>query len=317
MPSYNHESYVSEAIESVLNQSFTDFELVIVDDGSKDNSKKVIKSYQEKDERIRTIFHMQNLGIARTLNDGIDNAQGRFVALIASDDVWAKSKLEKQLAELEKDENAIVWSEGETIDSEGRSTGETFTEKRALQRKKSGYIFEDLLHRNFIFGSSIIFKKEHTKNIHFDEDLRYLNDYRFVVDLARKYKFNFIQEPLAKYRVHGRNITLTNRVSWLRDEVRIGKYFLQKYGNEIPNRTKAYLLFKVGRAYSRLGETSTARQLFLKAVCLSFFCKDSLPYLSFALTSESVFSGPFSRRFIQRCGFLTNEMKRKIQNTCF
>ena len=149
MPSYNHERYISEAIESVLNQTFTDFEFIIIDDASKDKSKELIKAYEEQDSRIRAFFHKENKGIARTMNECLEESKGNFIAFFASDDVWVKEKLEKQLEVLNKNEDFIVWSEGELIDAQGNPTGETFTQMHnAFKRIKSGDIFEELLKDN-------------------------------------------------------------------------------------------------------------------------------------------------------------------------
>jgi teichuronic acid biosynthesis glycosyltransferase TuaG len=98
MPSYNHERFISRSIESVLGQEFDDFELIIVDDASGDASREIIQRYAAEDTRIRMIFHEANCGISQTMNDGIDAAKGKFIADTASDDVWAKDKLTKQLA---------------------------------------------------------------------------------------------------------------------------------------------------------------------------------------------------------------------------
>src|SRR5665647_2754849 len=93
MPSYNHEEFVSESIESVLGQDFDNLELIIVDDASTDSSRQIIQKYAEEDTRIRVILHEANRGIAKTLNDGTEAAKGKFIAIIASDDVWARDKL--------------------------------------------------------------------------------------------------------------------------------------------------------------------------------------------------------------------------------
>ena len=116
MSSYNHEKYISEAIESILNQSFKDFELIILDDFSKDNSRAIIETYQRKDKRIKAFFHEKNMGIASTMNDLLSKASGKYIAFIDSDDVWDQLKLERQLAILEKNDSLVVWSEGEIID---------------------------------------------------------------------------------------------------------------------------------------------------------------------------------------------------------
>ena len=211
MASYNYERFLPETIEGVLNQSCKDLELIIVDDASKDNSPEIIKSYQKKDKRVRGIFHSENKGIARTFNDGIDQAVGKFIAITGSDDVWVENKLEKQLEVLKGNENLVVYSDSLIIDAQSSLVAEPVGKKlnaTKKKRKKSGNIFRELLGGNIVCGSSIIFKKDNIRDIRFDEQLKYTNDYKFALDLARKYEFYFIPEPLIKYRVHGKNVTL-------------------------------------------------------------------------------------------------------------
>ncbi|MFA5295489.1 MAG: glycosyltransferase [Methanoregulaceae archaeon] len=235
MTSYNYERFIPDAIESVLNQTISDIELIIVDDGSTDSSRDIIRKYQGQDDRIRTLFHPENMGIARTVNDGIGMAEGIFLASIASDDLWMADKLEKQLLVLSKDEDLIVWSEGVVIDSAGTPNGMYFTQivPDAQGSRKSGYIFEDLLAGNFIFGSTRILKRENLDGIRFNEALRYLNDHQFAVDLAYKYDYFFIDEPLACYRVHGKNTQIRDPVPFIVDLQKLYGYFLQRYGREI------------------------------------------------------------------------------------
>ena len=265
MPSYNHEKYLSEAIESILNQSFEDFELIILDDFSKDNSRAIIETYQRQDKRIKAFFHKKNMGIASTINDLHSKASGKYIALIASDDVWDQLKLERQLAVLEKNDSLVVWSEGEIIDENSIPTGKTFIQMHlASNKKKSGRIFEELLYGNFIFGSSLIYSRDNVKGIQFDEKLKYLNDYKFFVNLAKKHQFFFIKEPLAKYRLHGKNCMSSNKKAWIQDAVIINKYFLREYGKEIPKRIQASLYVKIA-ALLLLKREGTGQILFRKS----------------------------------------------------
>jgi|WetSurMetagenome_2_1015567.scaffolds.fasta_scaffold21117_2 glycosyltransferase involved in cell wall biosynthesis len=244
MTSFNYEHFIPYAIESVLNQTVPDFELIIIDDGSSDSSRQIIEVYQRQDERIRPIFHSVNMGIGRSMNDGIGMAKGTFIASIASDDVWMTHKLKTQLDVLSKDENLVVWSEGLVIDSSGVPTGRNFTEiiLDAKGRRKSGNIFDEIIMGNFIFGSSRILKRKNLDGIPWNESLKYLNDYQFAVDLAHKYHFYFIEEPLTCYRVHGSNTLTRDPEGYLVDLQRVYKYFLKRYGNEI-NRKKRYELW--------------------------------------------------------------------------
>ena len=239
MPSYNHEQFIADAIESVLGQTIRDLELIIIDDASSDGSPRIIETYIANDARIGTVYHDNNLGIAKTVNEGLDRAQGKYVAFISSDDVWMPDKLEKQLNILSDNEDLVIWSEGLVIDSTGKSTGETFSQvHHTEEKKKSGDLFEELVQGNFIFGSSMIIKNENLDGIRFNEDLKYLNDFQFNVDLARMYNYCYITEPLAYYRVHGKNTITADREGHYWDYLKIGEYFLTRYGDQLKNSTR-------------------------------------------------------------------------------
>jgi glycosyltransferase involved in cell wall biosynthesis len=266
MASYNYEKYLPETIESVLDQSFTDIEFIIVDDASKDNSREIIKSYQEKDDRVHAVYHGENRGIAKTFNDGIDEATGEFVAIVGCDDLWVKNKLEKQIEVLKRDEDLVVHTGVATIDAQGNVIEESEREHSGKKRNKNGHIFRELLEGNFVCGSSIIFKKSNLNGIKLDERYRYVNDYKFTLDLAREYEFHYIAEPLVKYRVHGGNITLRDKGGWLKDFAAFGKELLREYENEFSSRAKARFLFKIALdAYNRAAMTE-ARRYSLKAI---------------------------------------------------
>ncbi len=246
LPSYNHEKFISETIDSVLAQTFKDFEFIIIDDFSRDRSKEIIKEYKEKDNRIKFLFHNENIGISKTENELLNMAKGKYIAFLNSDDVWDKKKLEKQLKVLESNENLIIWTEGEIIDRNSKPIGTKFTEKySASRKKKSGNIFEELLYDNFIFFASLMFKKENLGDLRFNEKFNIINDYQLEVALAKKYDYFFISEPLAKYRVHEYNtIYSENQVPIIKEYILIFKLFLEKYSENIPNKIKLYLYQK-------------------------------------------------------------------------
>jgi glycosyltransferase involved in cell wall biosynthesis len=242
MLSYNHEAYLSEAIESVLQQTVQDFELIIIDDNSDDDSVPLIKKYQTRDKRIKTIFQGTNQGIPRNTNEGFGAAKGKYITFIDSDDVWMPEKLQKQLDVLASDENLVVWSEGLIIDAHNVPTGKTFTQIFESElREKSGNIFEDLMKGNHILGSSLIFKRQNLNNIRANENLRYLNDFQFNVDMARFYDFWFIQEPLVYYRMHGDNTYDRDCEGHFLDYPKVGLYFLEKYGDDIQNEIRTHI----------------------------------------------------------------------------
>ena len=102
MSAYNSEKYISESIESILNQTFKDFEFIIINDGSSDNTAKIIQKYAEKDERIRFINSKQNQGIIAALNPGFSMCRGEYIARMDSDDISLPKRFEKQIEYMDK-----------------------------------------------------------------------------------------------------------------------------------------------------------------------------------------------------------------------
>jgi glycosyltransferase involved in cell wall biosynthesis len=287
MGSYNHERYIGEAIESVLRQTCKDLELIIVDDASKDNSKAIIEEYRAKDERVRALFHEKNMGIARTINDCLNQAKGKFVCLIDSDDIWEIYKLEKQLQVLSKNEGKMVWSEGSIVNGNGRPTGRTVTQM-LYSRKKSGNLFEDLLQEQFVLFQSLIFETSFLNGLRRDENFRYVSDHGFIVELSRNHDFVFMDEPLAKYRIHGGNVTHRDTKGWMRERIEIRKAFLNRYSSLISDSTKADIYYKIGHAYSALGDPEKAKTYYVKAFSVDHLHRISLLYIALALTAKNM-----------------------------
>ncbi len=274
MKSYNHAQFIGEAIESVVQQDFEDLELIVVDDASTDGSKEIIEHYARDDSRIKTLFHAQNHGITKVVNDGINAANGTFIAQIDSDDIWARDKLRKQFTIIDQNEDAIVWSEGELVDQNSRSLGSTFSEMvQSTKKKKSGKIFPELLVRNYIFGSTLLYKRANLGDLRYDERFLYNNDYQFLLELAQKYEFSYLSEPLAKYRVHGGNtlagvgVEAEKRRDVARmEEITIRQEALQRYGSELSDITKAEVYASIASCYSLLGSNKEARRFYRLAI---------------------------------------------------
>lgn len=242
MPSYNHSRYLEEAIDSVLTQTVRDLELIIIDDGSTDDSRRIIERTAERDGRVRASFHEANAGIARTMNEAAALASGKFIAQLASDDIWEPQKLERQLDVLHGDDRLIVWSDGIVIDAEGRPTGALFTHMvKASNRRKSGNILDDLLIGNFILGSSRMMKRPATGMLRWNEELRYLNDYQYVVDLASRHAFHFVSEPLVRYRVHAATTVARDLFGYYTDALRLRRYLLAQYRDRLSVATRLHI----------------------------------------------------------------------------
>jgi glycosyltransferase involved in cell wall biosynthesis len=285
LPSYNHEKFVSEAIESVLGQDFEDLELIIVDDASTDTSRQIIQKYATEDARVRVILHETNCGIAKTMNDGIAAAKGKFLSDTASDDVWMKDKLSKQLAVLESNEDLVVWAEAEIIDESGQPVGLTWSEFWSdAKAKKTGDTFHDLLGRWELLIGSYILKRANLGDIKYDESLKYANDYKFNLDLAAQYEFYFMPEPLAQYRIHSANTCgvrgfqgEAKRVH-NQEDVMVLEYALSKWHDQMSSKAKATTFIRLAQRYYKLGQSEKALMCFCRALAYDPFRRSTLRF---------------------------------------
>jgi len=210
------------------------------------------------------------MGIAKTENELIDLARGKFIAFLNSDDVWDRTKLEKQINLLKKNEDLIIWTEGEIIDESSKSIGKIFTKTvGSIRKKKSGNIFNSLVRGNFILFASLIFKRENLNGLRFNEDLKIINDYLFELALAKKFDYYFISEPLTKYRKHGKNtITFTKakKLRFLCDIIIVFRYILETYKSEISKLLKWSYNVELAKAYIDYGLKTKARTFIYKAI---------------------------------------------------
>jgi len=211
IPLFNHEKYVKEAVYSVLEQTFSDFELIIINDGSTDNSEGVVKSI--KDDRIK-YFCQENQGASHTINVGLQLAEGEYISILNSDDLYHKKRLEECLRILDTDDSVLaVFSHIEFIDSEGNFIRvKRGAEDNWLGRnpetsfRENNEVILDLLAGNFFHTTSNLFcRKIIFGDIGYFSNLKYLHDYEFFLRLCYYHKINVIEKPLLKYRFHGTN----------------------------------------------------------------------------------------------------------------
>lgn len=190
MPVYNAGTYISESIESVLNQTFTDFEFLIVDDGSTDNGVEIIRSYS--DPRIRLVLNEKNMGISATLNRGIELATCDLIARMDADDVCYPERLQKQLAHFEKDPScALLASFVTLIENDGTIIRNT--------SHKSEYYYFSCIFNCWIYHPSVMFRKTAVQNVGMYSKT-YSEDFNLWSKMMRKYRFHIIPEPLVQYR---------------------------------------------------------------------------------------------------------------------
>jgi len=225
IPSYNHAAYIRRAIESVLAQTHADFELIVVDDGSSDNSLQVIHEFN--DPRMRVI-DQENQGAHAAINRGIELAQGRYVAILNSDDAYTPDRLEKMLALLKADSSAgLAGSYIQVIDHEGKRLGVKHAFKDLepwplahpeLSFRAGDDPFAALLTENHLATTSnFFFERSWHARVGGFRPLRYTHDWDFALGVTRAAggKLCIAPEPLLEYRIHPHNTIRENKAAMI------------------------------------------------------------------------------------------------------
>jgi len=210
--SYNYENYIKETIESVIAQTFEDWEMIVVDDGSKDNSVEVIKSYAAKDERIKLVQHENgvNRGLAETLKAGIDHASGEWVAFVESDDTLKPDYLEKKLAVAEKNpEVGLIFNAPDMFGDQDviGKYGKYFDHQQSILHKLT---FPCNLHKSFQKEkinliptySVVMVRRELMDGLDYDCPIRPYLDKFLWWQLASAVMMYYCPEKLSNWRMH-------------------------------------------------------------------------------------------------------------------
>lgn len=172
IPVYNAQEIITSCIKSVLNQTYHNIEIIVIDDGSTDSTLKIVQEYKDGfDISCLRIFHQNNQGPSKARNLGIQQAQGEYIAFLDSDDYWVDNKLEEQLKVFEKYKNCVLVG-----------TATTFYKKHVTEY--SFISFKRLLYSNRFTTSSIICKKRIIEKILFNEQQKYSEDYRLWLQIA-------------------------------------------------------------------------------------------------------------------------------------
>lgn len=212
----NGETYLSQAINSILSQTFSNFELLIIESSTTDKSLLIEKQLASKDSRIR-IIQYDKIGRPSALNKGIDEARGKYIAKMDSDDISQSTRLEKEVKLLESNPDiGLVHTSGNLINSNGNILGQIrqnllsrlwpLTQKFDSQMDNQLW---DLLRWDYILSSSVMIRSNIIKANRFDEIAIYPRpeDWDLWIRLAKKYKFAKINEALYSYRIHQESST--------------------------------------------------------------------------------------------------------------
>jgi glycosyltransferase involved in cell wall biosynthesis len=193
VPAYNAEKYIQTTLESVLNQSYKNIEVIVIDDGSSDDTQAILADYGNRIKTIKT----ENMGVSHARNTGIEASKGTWIAFLDSDDIWHPTKLYEQFSSLEN----CKWSHCDSVYIGENQSGEV---------KRSDYshiprneVFDELIVENFITTSSVLIEKALLNKFgKFDENLHCLEDWKLWVEIAQENPLAYCDKALLEYRVY-------------------------------------------------------------------------------------------------------------------
>jgi len=291
LPVYNGEKYLHDAVKSILNQTFTDFEFLIINDGSTDNSIKIIKSFN--DERIHLINNNKNLKLAKTLNKGIDLAQGKYIVRMDQDDISYSERLSKQVDFMEKHPEVGVC--GSWVKLIGKNAGQIWD----IPPSNSDIIKCLLLFSSYIFHPTVIIRKNLLKkyNLYYNPAFLHAEDYDLWCRISEYSQISNLQEILLYYRIHSEKMSDIYNNTQIQIADLIRKRQIKKLGID-PN----YEEFKIHKAIS-LWNFNSSKKFLMRIenwlIKLKDFNRKKLAY------PEPAFSQVLSKKWYDACSFST------------
>lgn len=224
VPSYNHARFLRACLESVRAQSFSDWEIVLIDDGSQDESVELAREIAAKEPRLRVFVNEKNLGTYGTQARGLELAAAPVVAILNSDDLWAHDKLERQIAALDANPDcALCYVLGSMVDARGEPiAGEDV--HADWPREERQEVLPFLLYENRILASGVLYRRE---GLRFEASCRYSGDWVVLLERARAAPFACVPERLTFWRQHEHN-TYVRSVGQISEEIRVREAILRE-----------------------------------------------------------------------------------------
>ena len=261
MPVYNRQKYIKSSVESILNQTFTDFEFIIVNDGSTDKTLEILKSYTDK--RIKIIENEKNSGIVFSRNRGLNNATGQYIAMMDSDDIAYSNKLMKQVDFLDKNkEYGMVGTWVKFIDENSKYTGG----KWKLPAKPD-LIPPIMLFRNYFVQSTILVRREAIPEWKYSPEFEIVEDSKMWFEVSLNYKVLNLQEYLLDYRVHSDNITNTGHSKQMANSRKLYKLIFKNLDINITEKElDLHILIKNSNKISNIEELKNIENWLIKII---------------------------------------------------
>ncbi len=264
-PTYNRADFLGEAIDSMLAQTYDHFEMIIVDDGSTDDTRALVERYQS-DPRIR-YFYQENQGQSVARNQGIAASKGQYICFLDSDNAWLPVRLERSIEAFRQNPSAdIVYADNITIDEHGQEVG------RDDMSRYSGRITYHLLKDNFVSINTCIIRRYCFEAMGgFSPDDRLAEDYGLWLRFSTRYNFRYIPEFWSKYRVMDDQISSDKDKRFWSNE-RLLKQFLQEFPEAVTaneaRRGMSFFYLRKARYEHSVGRSAKAWRAWLRAMQL-------------------------------------------------
>lgn len=216
LATYNGQEFLREQIDSILNQSYQDFNLIISDDSSEDETYKILKEYEKKDSRIRLFRQEKNLGLIQNFEFLLKQVTSDYFMFSDQDDIWKENKIEKSINKLKQEKAALVYTDLEIVDKNLEIIYPSYWKYKNIYKKIKKYNnFEALYLNNFVTGCTILAKSNYIKDIvPLPKTSKFmLHDYWTALVIASKDKIAYLDEPTIKYRQHKNNRVGSSRRS--------------------------------------------------------------------------------------------------------
>lgn len=236
MASYNYSNFLPEAIESVINQTYKNWELIAVDDASSDNSVEIIQNYAKNEPRIKLFTHDTNKGLASAIQTGVENSTGKWIAFLESDDIWKADSLEEKY-KITSTGADIIFSDVETFYdiNDNNRKGELFTLSKYMKNRKSGFIddFDEIIYRTNIIPtfSCVILKKSLLEECKYNPLCKACLDWYLWCQLAHK-KVYYIDKKLTRWRLHSDSFLNRDKNSFIKSFAFNIQYYYQTIKNK-------------------------------------------------------------------------------------
>src|SRR3990170_628175 len=287
IPAYNSAQFIGEALQSVFAQTFKDYEILVVDDGSTDHTRKIISEYGDK---IKYIFQ-ENAGPAKARNRGIIDAVGIYVAFLDADDLWLPTKLEKQVSMFRQDpELAMVFTENSSFNENGVLHTSVGKRKRLMK----GNIPRNIFLRSGVATPTVMVRKEIFNEVGlFEEELYMGEDDNMWVRIAANFKVELIDEPLVKVRYHQKKTTADKSRLYESIETNIKllsyryKGLREQIEGVVPLKL-SLLQFEIGYHYFENSDFRRARKAFAKGICYHAWSSRNYLYWLISLLPEDI-----------------------------